>query len=67
MARKLTLKQKKLFVAYMRENDHDDLPDGAWFAVLEESAERFFKEQRIRMCPNDGAHLYIQLSEKLKK
>lgn len=48
------------FVSCMNAANNDDLPDGAWFAVLEETAARFMKENRIRGDENDAAHQWIQ-------
>ena len=47
------------FVEWMRLHDHEDLPDGAWFAVLEESAQQFMDMHNIRGCNNSAAHQYL--------
>ena len=48
------------FVSCMNAADNDDLPDGAWFAVLEETAARFMKENGIRGDELDATHQWIQ-------
>lgn len=48
------------FVAHMAAHDNDDLPDGAWFAVLEEAAEQFMAIRRLRGDRNDAAHQYVR-------
>ena len=48
------------FTSCMEAANHDDLPDGAWFAVLEETAAQFMKENRIRGDANDATHQWIQ-------
>ena len=51
------------FFGYMSAHDDDDLPDGAWFALLEESAERFIGEHALRNAdPNDATHQYLRMS-----
>lgn len=47
------------FIAYMDAHDHDDLPDGAWFAVLGEAADRFIREHRLRGDSDDAVLQYI--------
>jgi len=52
------------FMAHMAAFDHDDMPDGAWFAMLEEGAGAFMRQHKLRGDRNDGAHQYLrQLSE----
>ena len=52
------------FVAQMDAVDWDDLPDGAWFSVLEEEAGRFMKANRIKGCRNDAAHQWVRAKAK---
>jgi hypothetical protein len=53
---------KDEFLGFMEAHDLDDLPDGAWFAVLEQAAESFIKEHKLKRCDeNDLAHLYLRL------
>lgn len=53
-------KLKAEFFAALDAADNDDLPDGAWFAVLEETAERFMRQHRIKGCENTAVHQWIQ-------
>ncbi len=53
---------RETFMQYMAAHDDDDLPDGAWFATLEEAAGRFFEEHGLRIDRNEGAHMYIKWS-----
>lgn len=50
---------KDEFVGYMEAFDIDDLPDGAWFAVLEEGAWKFMKSHKLKGCENTAAHQYL--------
>lgn len=53
---------REKFNAHMVAHDNDDLPDGAWFAVLEEAAESFMKAHKLTQqwrCPNDAVHAYL--------
>ena len=47
------------FMGYMAAAENDDLPDGAWFAVLEGAAEDFMGTHRLRGCPNSATHQYL--------
>lgn len=47
------------FDAAMRAADNDDLSDGAWFAVLEETAKHFMRVNRIKGCCNDATHQWL--------
>lgn len=50
------------FIAHMAAHDNNDLPDGAWFAVLEDAAESFMKSHKLTQpwrCPNDAVHAYL--------
>lgn len=50
------------FKAFMQPTyDDDDLPDGAWFAMLEEEATSFMRHHRIKGDSNDAAHQALQL------
>lgn len=48
------------FMAAMEAADNDDLPDGAWFAVLEEAAERVMRQHHIKGDRNDAVHQWVQ-------
>lgn len=55
------------FLAFMDMADDDDLPDGAWFAFLEENAAEFMKQHRLSGCPNSATHQWVQArSEEVK-
>jgi hypothetical protein len=41
--------------------DDDDLPGGAWFALLEEHAGEFMRTHKLRGDTNDAAHQALQL------
>lgn len=43
----------------MRLHDHEDLPDGAWFAMLEEAAQQFMDDHKLRGCNNSAVHQYL--------
>lgn len=48
----------------MDAHDFDDLPDGAWFAVLEDAAQQFIDTNRLgKACNNSAAHQYLRLKE----
>jgi hypothetical protein len=49
------------FKAYMDAHDNDELPDGAWFQVLEVAAEQFMKDNKIRGDANDAVHQYLEM------
>lgn len=51
------------FLAHMDAADDDDLPDGAWFAVMEETAAAFMRHNRIKGCENSAAHQWVQSCE----
>lgn len=48
------------FVAFMECSDMDDMPDGAWFQILEDAAAAFMKQQGIKGCSNSAVHQYLQ-------
>lgn len=48
------------FIAYMDAADNDDLPDGAWFAVMEETAADWMRRNRIKGCENSATHQWVQ-------
>lgn len=50
--------QLKDLFAYLDAADNDDLPDGAWWATLEEAVEYFNKGNGTTFNPNDTVHLY---------
>jgi hypothetical protein len=57
---KLTRIATEDLVAFMAPYDMDDLPDGAWFHLLEEAAEKYIKETGIKgWDENSLAHYYL--------
>lgn len=55
---------REKFIGAMQEADNDDLPDGAWFAVLEDAAQRFIDKHRLQFADNNTAvHQYLRLTE----
>lgn len=49
------------FVGFMDAYNDDDLPDGAWFAVLEGAALRFINDHDLDADENDAVHEYLEL------
>ncbi len=39
--------------------DDDDLPDGAWFAMLEDEAQRYLDEKKSKYCNNTLVFDYL--------
>lgn len=57
---------REKFKDHMAEHDMDDLPDGAWFAVLEEAAGCFMRKHGLTFpwqCPNTATHQYLRMKE----
>lgn len=53
------------FLAHMDAHNMDDLPDGAWFQVLEDAAAEFIKRNRLRFVDeNTATHQYLRMKEK---
>ncbi|MGL4641290.1 MAG: hypothetical protein ACRCVX_16385 [Shewanella sp.] len=61
---KFPKKHADAFIAHMEAHNHEDLPDGAWFQCLEDAAEEFMKENKIKGCANSAAHEYLIESNK---
>lgn len=50
------------FVAHMDAAEIDDLPDGAWQAVMEEAAQGFIDRHRLKFADaNTSMHQWIRL------
>ena len=47
------------FMAHMEAHDFDDMPDGAWFATLENAAQQFMDSHKLKGCNNTAAHQYL--------
>ena len=61
MSKQLPKELQDEFMGWMEVYDHDDLPDGAWFATLEQAAEFFIGKHQLKgLHENDLAHFYIQ-------
>jgi hypothetical protein len=57
---KLTKIQTEDLIAFMAPYDMDDLPDGAWFHILEETAEEFIESRRLKgWDENSLVHYYL--------
>lgn len=52
------------FIGYMESASDDDLPDGAWFQVLEDAAEYFAKLHGLKADANDLVHYYLAEANK---
>jgi hypothetical protein len=48
------------FLAALDFADDDDLPDGAWFAVLEDAARSYMKRHKIRGDANSAVHQWVE-------
>lgn len=48
------------FLAHMEAHDLEDLPDGAWFAVLTDAAEAFLRKHNLRGDSNDAVFDYLE-------
>lgn len=52
---------KDSLVGFLEAFDEEDLPDGAWFARLEEGGRAFIKEFKLKnIDENDLVHEYLQ-------
>lgn len=49
------------FVAFVEPMDDESLPDGAWWAVLEETCGMFMEEYSIEGDPFEAVHQYLRL------
>ena len=49
------------FMARMTANDFDDLPDGAWWQVLEDTARGFMREKKLKGDENDATRMYLSV------
>jgi hypothetical protein len=46
--------------------DSDDIPDGAWFAMMEDEAQNFLDEKKSKDCNNTLVHTYLEWKGKQK-
>lgn len=60
MGKKVTAAMLDEFVAFMGAFDNEDMPDGAWWQMLEDGAEAFFKRHGIKGDPNSAVHQYLE-------
>ena len=63
MSRPIPKRLRDEFVAFMEAHDDNDLPDGAWFARLEEGACEFLETHNLRGDQNDAVHQYLGWQE----
>ncbi len=62
MALRLTVDQTHAFMGYMDAHNDEDLPDGAWFAMLEEGAGSFIEQEGISTIDShDLVNYYLKL------
>lgn len=55
------------FMGWMDAHNDDDMPDGAWFATLEQAGQEFMEKHgliRGTLDGNDAAHFYLQSAER---
>lgn len=52
-------KQEPDFFVWMDAHNHATLPDGAWFATLEDAAQVFMDTNKIKGCNNTAVHEYL--------
>lgn len=45
---------------WMSVSDDDDAPDGAWWAMLEESVEHYNQEHGTNFDPFESVHAYVR-------
>ena len=48
------------FEGYMDYAFNTDLPDGGWFQMLQDDAQRFMEEHNLKGCPNDAVHQFLR-------
>lgn len=62
---KIPKRLKDEFIYWMDEHNHDEAPDGAWFAMLEDAGEEFIQLHKLGgpdgegVDGNDLAHEYL--------
>lgn len=47
------------YFEFMEAFDNDELPDGAWWAVLEDGAREANQHFKIKRDPFDAVHAYL--------
>ena len=50
------------FAAYVEMADNESLPDGAWWAVLEDTCRMFMEQYGIKGDPFEATHQYLRLN-----
>lgn len=56
------------FIAFMNAYDNDDLPDGAWWQMLEDGALQWWREKDNYLDPTDTVHFYLKANaEKIQR
>ena len=69
MSFRIPSKRRDEFIGWMDayNNMAEGMPDGAWFATLEDVAQEFMTKYNIHWGDgNDGAHYYLELKSKEK-
>lgn len=62
MSRKpIPQKLRDEFIGYVSAYDDDDLPDGAWFAIIEDQCREFMFIHKLRGDANDAAFQLLEL------
>lgn len=55
---------KEALYYMMEASDNDDLPDGAWWHVLEDCVTYWNKKNKTKFDPNSTVHAYLKWKEK---
>lgn len=64
MPGKIPVRLRDEFVAAMDAADDDNLPDGAWFQKLEETAKRFIRRKKLQFIhANDAVHQWVKIKK----
>lgn len=62
MANPIPVRLRGEFQGFMDAHNIDDLPDGAWWCHLEEAAETFIKQKKLKWADSNGAvHQYLKM------
>ena len=55
------------FEHYLEAWDNDSLPDGAWWAYLEEGVASYNEDNGTSIDGNDGVHVYLKRKNAAKE
>ena len=50
---------KDEFMGFMQAFDNDDLPDDAWWCLLEECAQKFLDKHKIKYDSNSATYKFL--------